>query len=153
MKKSNRDLTNDKARRPLQRRVPSPLALEARLMFDGAAIDTAAAAAAAIDHPHSMESAVDVAVKESLAVVSSAPAVPVTEAPTHAPVAPTALVPDAPGLRVIAPSEPAAAGGRNEVVFVDPVVQNWPSLVEQIRPGVEVVLLDGHADGLQQISE
>ena len=130
-----------------------PLALEARLMFDGAAVDTAIAAAAAAEHPQPTDSAVDVAIRESAAVTSHAPAVPMQEAPSSVPVAATAVMPDAPALRVLAPGERDQAGGRNEIVFVDPVVTNWPSLVEQIRPGIEVVLLDGYVDGLKQISE
>lgn len=142
-----------KRRRALQRKSPSPLALEARIMFDGAAVDTAAAVASAADHPQPGDSAVDVAASES-AAVSSAVTAQNTEAASKAPPEATAAATDSPAstLRVLTPGDRDVAGGRSEIVFVDPVVANWPSLVEQIKPGIEVVLLDRNIDGLAQIA-
>ncbi|MEP7247015.1 MAG: DUF4347 domain-containing protein, partial [Gammaproteobacteria bacterium] len=156
MKESASEHAPSKSRHSLLRRTPSPLALEPRIMFDGAAVDTAAAAVAAADHhPQPTDSAVDAAIKESSAIASAAPTgVPRADAQISAPVAATALLPDAHGLRVVATGDRDTSGNsRNEIVFVDPVVINWPSLVEQVRPGTEVVLLDGNVDGLKQISE
>ncbi|MAG67867.1 MAG: hypothetical protein CMK74_18700, partial [Pseudomonadales bacterium] len=49
---------------------------------------------------------------------------------------------------------PSAAGEqRQEVVFIDSNVQNYQQLVDGIVDGVEVVVLDGSQDGLQQIAD
>ncbi|MEH6565831.1 MAG: Ig-like domain-containing protein [Halopseudomonas sp.] len=49
---------------------------------------------------------------------------------------------------------PGAAGEqRQEIVFVDSNVQNYQQLVDGVGDGVEVVLLDGSQDGLQQIAD
>ncbi len=39
-----------------------------------------------------------------------------------------------------------------EVVFIDTGVADWPVLREGVKPGVEVVLLDGKSDGLAQMA-
>lgn len=41
---------------------------------------------------------------------------------------------------------------RKEVAFIDTSVTDYQTLVNGIKPGVEVVLLDGSKDGLQQIA-
>ena len=49
---------------------------------------------------------------------------------------------------------PSAAGEqRQEVVFIDSNVQNYQQLVDGIVDGVEVVVLNGSQDGLQQIAD
>jgi hypothetical protein len=50
-------------------------------------------------------------------------------------------------------ADPAANHGRIEVAFVDTGVAGWQSLVDGIRPGVEVVLLDAGADGLALMAD
>lgn len=42
---------------------------------------------------------------------------------------------------------------RQEVVFVDNGVKDYQQLVAAIKPGTEVVVLDGSKDGLQQIAD
>lgn len=47
---------------------------------------------------------------------------------------------------------PFSAGGK-EIVFVDSSVADWQTLVNGIRPGIEVAVLDGGHDGLAQMAE
>ncbi|TRO42173.1 DUF4347 domain-containing protein [Pseudomonas sp. ALS1131] len=47
----------------------------------------------------------------------------------------------------------ASSDQRQEIVFVDGKVQNYQQLVSEIKPGTEVVVLDGTRDGLQQIAD
>ncbi|WP_237906632.1 DUF4347 domain-containing protein [Azospirillum brasilense] len=46
------------------------------------------------------------------------------------------------------PADPVADGGRKEVVFIDTCLADWQTLVASVAAGIEVVLLDGAADGL-----
>ncbi|WP_052293836.1 Ig-like domain-containing protein [Azospirillum sp. B510] len=64
-----------------------------------------------------------------------------------------AAAPKAPDYQVLAAADPAANGGRKEVAFIDTGVADWRTLANGIRPGVEVVLLDGSKDGLAQMAE
>ncbi|CAM5450522.1 VCBS domain-containing protein [Eoetvoesiella caeni] len=45
------------------------------------------------------------------------------------------------------------AAPRNEVLFVDSGVEGWQSIVANVRPGVDVVMLDASKDPLQQIAD
>lgn len=141
---NDRTLPSSSPRR-LKRRAPSPMALEARVMFDGAAVDAAASAAAAAER-----AAQDAAARESATkVVCKVPETP-------APVAPARDVDvrtEPGGPRVLAAGDPAANGGRREVVFVDGAVSDWQTLVAGLGTGLEVVLLDSSRDGLQQIAD
>ena len=53
-------------------------------------------------------------------------------------------LPDAPASDRAAPTT---------VLFVDPRVTNWQSLVDGVKPGVEVVLLDPARDGIAQVTQ
>ena len=114
------------ARRALKRRSPAPLVLEQRIMFDGAAVDTAAGAKVAAEH-----AAADGAAAERAAAEKAAAAV----APPAAPAA------------VATPAEQT----RHEIVFIEDNVTNLQQLVAGVRDGVEVVVLDHTRDGLQQM--
>jgi hypothetical protein len=46
-----------------------------------------------------------------------------------------------------------AATPRTEIAFIDTGVQGYQAMVEAVRPGVEVVLIDSTKDGLAQIAE
>ncbi|MEQ9931372.1 Ig-like domain-containing protein [Pectobacterium parvum] len=46
-----------------------------------------------------------------------------------------------------------AVSSRKEVAFVDTSVKDYQTLVAGIKPGVEVVLIDGSRDGLQQMAD
>lgn len=48
---------------------------------------------------------------------------------------------------------PAASRPRLEVVFVDDQVQDYQQLIAGLRPDVEVMVLDGSRDGLQQMAD
>ncbi|TAN47521.1 MAG: DUF4347 domain-containing protein, partial [Methylococcaceae bacterium] len=50
------------------------------------------------------------------------------------------------------PLDAAANGGKKEVVFIESNVADYQTLVDGVRPGVEVLLLDGQQDGLAQIA-
>ncbi|CAK0773442.1 hypothetical protein WCLP8_5010002 [uncultured Gammaproteobacteria bacterium] len=63
-----------------------------------------------------------------------------------------ALIPD-----VTAPTEARAAdptqnNGLREVVFIDTSVADYQTLVDGVRPGVEIELIDGGQDGLAQMA-
>lgn len=48
-------------------------------------------------------------------------------------------------------ANPDVNHGRLEVLFIDPGVAGWAALAQGVRPGVAVVLLDAHQDGLSQM--
>jgi hypothetical protein len=52
-----------------------------------------------------------------------------------------------------APVTDAAPAAAKEVAFVDSSVDHWQSLVDGIRDGIEIVVLDSSRDGLAQIAE
>src|SRR5690606_21219420 len=56
------------------------------------------------------------------------------------------------GPRILAACDPAANGGRTEIVFIEDDVADYQSLAAGIHAGVEVVLLDSRTDGLQQMA-
>lgn len=51
------------------------------------------------------------------------------------------------------PLDAEANGGHKEVAFIDSNVADYQTLVDSIRPRVEVLLIDGSRDGLAQIAE
>ncbi|WP_256205189.1 MULTISPECIES: DUF4347 domain-containing protein [unclassified Pseudomonas] len=53
----------------------------------------------------------------------------------------------------LAAAPSASSDQRHEVVFVDSNVANYQQLVASLKPGTEVVVLDGSKDGLQQIAQ
>lgn len=107
---------------------PLILALEPRIMFDGAAAadaaHVAADAAAAHAAPHT---AADAAAK---AQIDAAP-VPVA----------------------VREADPSKDNGKKEVVFIDTAVADYQKLVEAVRPGVEIRLIDTSQNGLAQIAK
>ncbi|MCJ1886616.1 DUF4347 domain-containing protein [Pseudomonas sp. LA21] len=101
------------------------LALEARMMFDGAVAATAvgaADAAAGSDAPGAKDNPTDAAQHDS-----------VTDKPAAAPA--------------------GSADHRQEVVFVDSNVRDYQQLVSGLKPGTEVVVLDANKDGLKQMAD
>ncbi|MEP0871267.1 DUF4347 domain-containing protein [Trichocoleus desertorum AS-A10] len=46
----------------------------------------------------------------------------------------------------------STSAASHEIVFIDPAVTNYPELVAGVRSGVEVVVLEAMADGVEQIS-
>jgi len=112
-----------KPRRGIQRPRPTLLALEARLMFDGAAVATGAEVMADPAH-HGTPEAV------------AAEATRVAEAPAAAPV-----------------EQAPPAPPRVEVVFIESNVTDPQSLLDGLRPGAEVHVLDAAQDGLAQMAQ
>lgn len=49
--------------------------------------------------------------------------------------------------------DPLANGGKKEVAFIESNLADYQTLVDGVKPGVEVVLLDGSRDGLAQITQ
>ncbi|MBF0260778.1 MAG: DUF4347 domain-containing protein, partial [Magnetococcales bacterium] len=49
--------------------------------------------------------------------------------------------------------DPTLNQGRKEVAFIDTSVANYQTLVDGVRPGVAVVLIDGNASGVAQLSQ
>ncbi|MDH4568073.1 DUF4347 domain-containing protein [Pseudomonas sp. BN414] len=101
------------------------LALEARMMFDGAVAATAVEAA-------------DAAPASDVSDAQGSQA----DAPQHD---------NATDNLAAAPS--GTADNRQEVVFVDSNVRDYQQLVSGLKPGTEVVVLDANKDGLQQIAD
>ncbi|MCC2961179.1 DUF4347 domain-containing protein, partial [Massilia sp. IC2-278] len=112
------------ARRQLQRRAPAPLALEQRVMFDGAAVDAVVRAAAGAA-PAAADAARDHASEGERTL------------------APAALA--APSARNV------QAEAKREVVFIEDNLPDYLKLAESARQGAEVVVLDHTQDGLQQM--
>jgi hypothetical protein len=50
-------------------------------------------------------------------------------------------------------AQPDTVNDRREVVFIDSLVPNFQQLIDGLKPGTEVVVLDGSKDGLQQIAD
>jgi len=98
----------------LKRRRPSPLALEQRFMFDGAAVATVDVVHHSLDHAGATADTVFI---NALAGIRAA----TVDAPTAAP---------------------------RDIAFVDTRVSNWQSLVGNIRPGIEVVLIQPSDNGI-----
>ncbi len=98
------------------------MALEPRMLFDGAVAAT---------------------------VAETATAVPSADA-AHAP----ASGQDAhSGSENLAATPAGTTDNRQEVVFVDSSVKDYQQLVSALKPGTEVVVLDGSQDGLRQIAD
>lgn len=112
------------ARRPLQRRAPAPLALEQRVMFDGATVDAVVRAAAD-------------------ATPAAADAARGHAGEGERNLAPAALA--APSARNV------QAEAKREVVFIEDNLPDYLKLAESARQGAEVVVLDHTRDGLQQM--
>jgi hypothetical protein len=114
-------------KRGLQRPRPMPLVLEARLMFDGAAVDSALHAA-----NDAQPWVADAAVVERLDV----PAAVAAKA--------TVLLPAV---------EAVPATQRTEIIFVEINIADLPTLLAGLTPGAEVFVLDAAQDGLKQITQ
>ncbi len=97
-------------------------------MFDGAALATAAA----VPDPNADAAHADAATQTP---------VPSTSADSTA---------DRPAERLAAPDGTVP---RREIAFIDTTVPNWQILAQDVRAGVETILLDPTRDGLAQIAE
>ncbi|WP_231740094.1 Ig-like domain-containing protein [Ectopseudomonas composti] len=71
--------------------------------------------------------------------------------PTDTPDAPSTT--DASHDTLAAAPESASSDQRQDLVFIDGKVADKEQLIASLRPGVEVVVLDGSRDGLQQIAD
>ncbi|MBH0210047.1 MAG: DUF4347 domain-containing protein, partial [Nitrospira sp.] len=120
------------------RQIPAPsagikgslISLEQRLMFDAAASATASEVASE-----------QVAQEQAEAAVSS----------EHHADGPSAEQAESEGLLdAIATYNPGES--RSEVVFVDPTVPNYQDLISGMAPNVEVIMLDGGQDGVEQMA-
>ena len=116
----------------LQRPRPMLLALEARVMFDGAAVSTAAD----MFHPVEPIASPDTSAHAEVAIPADVAAREIT---------PPAIT--------VREGDPAQNGGRKEVAFIDTAVADYQSLVAGVRAGVEVVLIDASQNGLTQMAE
>ena len=50
-------------------------------------------------------------------------------------------------------ANPQLDGGHHEIVFIDSNVDNWQQLAADVKPGIEIVLINGAGNGLQEISD
>ncbi|MBI1209818.1 MAG: DUF4347 domain-containing protein [Azospirillum sp.] len=132
---------------------PLALALEPRYLFDGAAVASAADAASSPDHPADQAGNAADPVAQALAdhtPPASDPAPPETSTAPAPAAASGPQVSAAQGLRACDPSQD---GGRREVVFIESNVADYQTLVDGMKPGIEVELLDATQDGLSQIAK
>jgi len=76
-------------------------------------------------------------------------------APAHDPASADqlALIPDVTAPTMVQAADPSLDGGKREVVFIDTSVADYQTLVNGIRPGVEIELIDGGQDGLAQMAK
>ncbi|PWC19071.1 hypothetical protein DDT52_12275, partial [Brenneria roseae subsp. roseae] len=107
--------------------------LEPRMLFDGAIAATVAETAATTS-----DSTIDHAVNNTTATAQNNPDDSVVQATQNIDV--TAVTDE-------------TASDRKEVAFIDTSVRDYQTLVAGIKPGVEIVLINGDQDGLQQIAE
>ena len=146
-----------------RRRRPSIglMALEPRLMYDGAA--AAAATTAAATQPHT-----DAGASASGSAASSAPSAPSSAAPAtdHAADHP-ATPPSSPtdNSNTGTPADSSSGGGSpaasattssttgHQIVFIDGNVPDAQALAQGVQPGIEVVILDPNGNGVQQIAD
>ncbi|MDF3932364.1 DUF4347 domain-containing protein [Pseudomonas citronellolis] len=104
---------------------PLIVALEPRMMFDGAAVASAAEAAKP----------------------EAAPAQADAAQGSHADAS------DSHDTATAAPPAAATSDQRHEIVFVDSNVADYQQLVADAKPGTEVVVLDASGNGLQQMAD
>src|SRR3569623_399829 len=90
-------------------------------------------------------------VLEQRIVFDGAAGVDVTHAVTDQSHAMTDSAPVSPPIQVSA-AEPAKDNGKKEVVFIDTSVADYQTLIDGVRPGVEIELIDGAKNGLDQIA-
>ncbi|MGZ8174976.1 DUF4347 domain-containing protein, partial [Methylobacter sp.] len=126
------------------------MALEPRIMFDGAAVETAVDTVADATPPVQDAAAIDAA-KLAQAAADAAPvAEPTPPVPDVAAVnQDTASLADLVPLPVQADPLPQ----RTEIVFIESNVTDYQALVDGINPGAEVHVLDASQDGLAQMAQ
>lgn len=107
----------------------NPILLEQRFMFDGAAVT-------ALVDPN-LHTATDAHTDTTPSDLSKAIAVAETAVQTP---------------QIVRAVDPALNNGRKEVAFIDTGVADYQTLVDGVRAGVEVVLLDAREDGLAQMA-
>ena len=107
----------------------NPILLEQRFMFDGAAVT-------ALVDPN-LHTATDAHTDTTPSDLSKA--IAVAEIAVQTP-------------QIVRAVDPALNNGRKEVAFIDTGVADYQTLVDGIRAGVEVVLLDAGQDGLAQMA-
>ncbi|MBU3639604.1 DUF4347 domain-containing protein, partial [Polynucleobacter sp. AP-RePozz3-80-G7] len=50
-------------------------------------------------------------------------------------------------------ADPSLDAGKTEVIFIDSNLDNWQQLASSVKPGLEVVLVNGWGDGLQEVAD
>ncbi|MFC5311201.1 DUF4347 domain-containing protein [Azospirillum rugosum] len=133
------------------RKAPLAMALEPRFMFDAAGVATAASDPAVDQHadpnaahPDNHDAAT--AQTDAAVTAAAAAAAGSAPAPAPAPTTPTAAPVDVRAL------DPTQNDGKKEVVFIESNVPDYQQLVDGVKPGVEVVVLDASKDGLAQMA-
>ncbi len=119
-----------RSRRALVSSPPSLLRLEPRLVFDGAAVDTALHAVADSQSIVAEVAPVEQEISKSAPIKNDADFVPAAVA-----------------------GAPAATTQRTEIVFIENNVVNYETMLNSVNPGAEVHVLDGTRDGLAQMAE
>ena len=119
------------------------LALEPRFMFDAAGVATVSETVN--DPPLPDGTAHEIAAADAKAVVAAdAPAAQNSE---------PAVEVASPGYQEIRSADPDANQGKKEVVFIETNVADVQTLIDGVKPGVEIVLLDASKDGLAAMAD
>ncbi|HEY4167065.1 MAG TPA: DUF4347 domain-containing protein [Reyranella sp.] len=136
------------------------MALEPRLMYDGAAAATITTVAGNQPHTDASAGSSSGSSSASSAPTSAAPATdhaadhPATPSPTPTDTS-TASTPadgSAGGGSPAAPTTPSSTAG-HQIVFIDGNVPDAQALAQGVQPGIEVVILDPNSNGVQQIAD
>jgi len=126
------------------------LALEPRIMFDGAAVETAVDTVADATLPVQDTAAIDAA-KLAQAAADAAPTPPVPD--VAAVNQDTAQLAQVQADVVPLPVQVDPLPQRTEIVFIESNVADYQTLVDNINPGAELHVLDAAQDGLAQMAQ
>ena len=153
-KAASRSKENSREKKPRSRR-SGIIALEPRMMYDGAAHVTAAAAGHhhhhdMADQGHMFSAEKNLAQTPNVQTPASAPPSGNTNANTHTP-------DTSRGQWHHQASEPMPhvttwVKDPTEIVFIDPQAPDYQMLASGVKPGIEVVELDPNSDGVEQIA-
>ncbi len=150
------------ARRGLSRRRPAPLALEARVMFDGAVVASAAAVAAADTAVHGAEAAAshaaDTTHTAAAAQTEARSTVPEaakgdTAAQTQAAASDAVKIAAKPLAEAATVEKSASTTTGEKILFVDGRIPDYQTVVNAAASDVRVVVLDPNQDGIKQIAD
>jgi Domain of unknown function (DUF4347) len=126
------------------------IVLEPRFVFDAAGVATFAEVVSDGAESTSFVSSPDHHTADTEALLTALAHVDSSAGDAMAPAAPpsAATEPVVPAPQEVRAADPSQNDGKREVVFIESNVADYQTLVDGVKPGIEVVLLDGNQDGL-----